>query len=183
MLKMKSIVAFLGIFCLFLSSCNGTKNTISAPKSPDERGFVVEIGQKAPDFKMTLIDGKSQSLSDLKGKVVVLQFTASWCKVCREEMPHLEKDVWQKHKDEDFVLIGIDKDEPLEKVKKFINQTEVTYPIALDPAAEIFSLFADKQSGVTRNIVIDKKGKIVFLTRLFNESEFSAMKNKINTLL
>ena len=164
-------------------ACSGAKNTATSAKVPDERGFVVSIGQKAPDFEMEMIDGTTQNLSDLKGKVVVLQFTASWCKVCREEMPHLEKDVWQRHKDEDFVLIGVDKDEPLEKVKSFIDQTQVSYPIALDPGGDIFSLFADKQSGVTRNIVIDKKGKIVFLTRLFNEPEFNAMKNKINTLL
>jgi len=180
---MKYSLGLLLLFTLMLCSCTGTKNTTNSTTAPDERGFLVEVGQKAPNFEMKMIDGTTQNLSDLKGKVVVLQFTASWCKVCREEMPHLEKDVWQKHKGDDFLLIGIDKDEPLEKVTTFINQTGVSYPIALDPGSEIFGLFADKQSGVTRNIVIDKKGKIVFLTRLFDEKEFGEMKNKINSII
>jgi len=180
---MKNILTLLLLMNLILTSCTGTKNTSKAAVTTDERGFLVQVGDKAPNFEMKMIDGTTQNLSDLKGKVVVLQFTASWCKVCREEMPHLEKDVWQMHKEDDFILIGIDKDEPLEKVTAFINQTGVSYPIALDPGSEIFGLFADKQAGVTRNIVIDKKGKIVFLTRLFDEKEFDEMKNKINSII
>jgi len=60
---------------------------------------------------------------------------------------------------------------------------KVSYPLALDPGANIFGVFADKKSGVTRNVIIDKKGKIVFLTRLFEPKEFEAMKAKINELL
>ena len=180
---MKNLVNVFLFFTLLFFSCNGSKNSVNSEQVPDKRGFLVQVGQKVPDFTMTLIDGTTQNLSDLKGKVVVLQFTASWCKVCREEMPHLEKEVWQKHKDQDFLLIGIDKDEPLEKVTTFIDQMDVSYPIALDPGSEIFGLFADKQSGVTRNIVIDKKGKIVFMTRLFDQNEFDEMKNIINSII
>jgi peroxiredoxin len=130
-----------------------------------------------------MIDGKSLSLRDLKGKVAVLQFTASWCSVCRKEMPHLEKDVWQRFKDKDFILIGVDRDEPLEVVKKFAEEMKVTYPMALDPGADIFGLFADKEAGVTRNIVIDQNGKIIFLTRLFEENEFNRMIEVIERLI
>ena len=114
---------------------------------------------------------------------MVLQFTASWCSVCIQEMPHLEKEVWLPFKDEGLMLIGIDRDEPLEVVKKFKKQTGITYPLALDPGAKHFSKFAHKNAGVTRNIVIDKKGNIAFLTRLFEKDEFDAMKQKIKLLL
>ena len=150
---------------------------------PDDRGYIVKVGDEAPNFKLQLIDGKTITKADLKGKVTVLQFTASWCSVCRREMPHLEKDVWLKFKDKEFVLIGIDRDEPLDVVKKFIEEMKVTYPISLDPGADIFALFAQKEAGVTRNIVIDQSGKIVFLTRLFEEKEFKAMITKIDELL
>jgi thiol-disulfide isomerase/thioredoxin len=70
---------------------------------PDERGYIVRVGDESPNFKMQLIDGTTISKKDLKGKVAVLQFTASWCSVCRKETPHLEKDVWQKYKNEDFI--------------------------------------------------------------------------------
>jgi len=137
----------------------------------------------APDFEIVYTTGKKEMLSDLIGKVVVLQFTASWCSVCRLEMPHLEKDVWQKYKDQDVVLIGIDRDEPLETVIKFQEEMGTTYPLALDPGADIFGLFADKNAGVTRNIVIDQDGKIVFLTRLFEEKEYQEMLRVIKKLL
>lgn len=78
------------------------------------------------------------TLSSLRGKVVMLQFTASWCGVCRKEMPFIEKDIWLKHKDNaDFALIGIDRDEPLEKVLAFAKSTGVTYSLGLDPGADI----------------------------------------------
>ena len=160
---------------IFLSFLNAVE--------PDERGYIVKVGDESPDFKMQLIDGKTITKKDLKGKVVVLQFTASWCSVCRKEMPHLEKDVWQKFKIKDFILIGVDRDEPLDVVQEFTKEIKVTYPMALDPGADIFALFAAREAGVTRNIVIDQTGKIVFLTRLFEEKEFKAMIAKIDALL
>ncbi len=148
-----------------------------------DRGYIVKIGDSSPDFTLTMLDGKIVSLKDLKGKIVVLQFTASWCSVCRIEMPHLEKEVWQRFKDQDFVLIGIDRDEPLDVVKKFKQEMKVTYPMALDPGSDIFALFAHKNAGVTRNIVLDRNGEIVFLTRLFEKQEFNQMIEKIEKLL
>jgi len=99
-------------------------------------------------------------------------------------MPFIEKDIWQKHKqNKDFLLIGIDLDEPLEKVKKFRDDIKVTYPLALDPGGNIFRLFAEKKAGVTRNVIIDKTGKIVYMTRLFKVEEFAEMVKVIDTLL
>jgi len=156
--------------------------SLEAQVSSDS-GYIVKIGQKAPDITFHLIDGKTVQLSELKGNVVVLQFTASWCSVCRKEMPHLEKEVWMPNKEKNFILIGVDYDEPLEKVIAFQKQMKVTYPMALDPEAKIFSQFAKKESGVTRNVVIDKEGTIVYLTRLFDKEEFEGMKKEIDSLL
>jgi len=163
------------VLIIFLSFLNAVE--------PDERGYIVKVGDESPDFKMQLIDGKTITKKDLIGKVAVLQFTASWCSVCRKEMPHLEKEVWQKFKAKDFILIGVDRDEPLDVVQEFTKEIKVTYPMALDPGADIFALFAAREAGVTRNIVIDQTGKIVFLTRLFEEKEFKAMIAKIDALL
>lgn len=149
----------------------------------DNRGYKVKTGDIAPDFNINTIDGKSLQLTDLRGKVVMLQFTASWCGVCRKEMPFIENEIWQVHKNKDFIVIGIDRDEPLEKVKEFALQMQITYPMALDPNADIFGLFAEKKAGVTRNVIINREGKIVFLTRLFNREEFEEMKIKIEEIL
>ena len=114
----------------------------------------------------------------------MLQFTASWCGVCRKEMPHIEKDIWQKHKNNpNFALFGIDREEPAETVLKFAKATGVTYPIGLDPKADIFATYAEREAGITRNVIIDKDGKIVMLTRLFKMEEFYEMVSLIDSLL
>ena len=151
---------------------------------PADYGYVVKIGDQVPEFSTTFLNGKKISTADFKGKVVMLQFTASWCSVCRKEMPFIEKDIWQKlQKNKNFVLIGVDLDEPLEKVKKFREDIKVTYPMALDPGGKIFGLFAEKKAGVTRNVILDKTGKIVYLTRLYKEDEFAEMVKVIDMLL
>lgn len=152
-------------------------------KKDDDRGYIVKVGDLAPDdFELVLNDGTKTSLKKLRGKIVVLQFTASWCSVCREEMPHLESDVWKAYKNKNLVLIGVDRDEPPAKVQKFHDDMQLTYPLALDHGADIFGRFADKKSGVTRNVVIDPAGKIVYLTRLYDKTEFNGMLQAIKQL-
>ncbi len=150
----------------------------------DDRQFLVKTGDIAPDFEIEFPNGEKAILSSLRGKVIMLQFTASWCGVCRKEMPHIEKEIWQKHKDNpNFVLWGIDREEPASKIEELAKATGVTYPIGLDPDASIFGLFAKKEAGITRNVIIDKDGKIVMLTRLFEEEEFNRMVELIDNLL
>ena len=151
---------------------------------PDPVGYIVRVGDIAPEMELELTDGQKVKLSDLRGKVVMLQFTASWCGVCRKEMPFIEKDIWQKHKaNPNFALIGVDRDEPVETVKAFAEKTGVTYPLALDPGADHFAKYAERKAGITRNVLVDKEGKIVMLTRLYNEDEFAALCKKIDEML
>lgn len=157
---------------------------ISVKEIPADYGYIVKIGQQVPDFSMTITDGKAIRIADLKGKVVMLQFTASWCSVCRKEMPHIEADIWKKYKSNpNFALFGIDLDEPKDIVEKYVKEIPVTYPLALDPKGDIFYQFAEKGAGVTRNVIIDKTGKIVYMTRLYKEEEFQEMKKVIAGLL
>jgi len=197
----KKIMNVCGVALLAVSllACSGQKKGAEAAESvsdtvkvateamsaqADSTGYIVRIGEMAPDFTITLTDGKQVTLSSLRGKVVMLQFTASWCGVCRKEMPFIEKDIWLKHKDNaDFALIGIDRDEPLEKVLAFAKSTGVTYPLGLDPGADILAKYALRDAGITRNVLIDREGKIVKLTRLYNEEEFASLVQQINEML
>jgi peroxiredoxin len=156
---------------------------IALNQTPDDRGYIVNVAEKSPDFILDFPDGSQISLKDLKGQVTLLQFTASWCSVCREEMPHIEKEIWKVYKNMGLNVIGIDRDETAEVVTSFAKEVQVTYPLALDPGADIFALFADRDSGVTRNIILGPDGKIVFLTRLFEIQEFNKMKRVIHNLL
>lgn len=172
---MKKIV-ILFLFSLIIGG-------LSAQEATD-RQYLVKVGDMAPDFKMSLPNGETVQLSDLRGKVVMLQFTASWCGVCRKEMPHIESDIWQKWKDNgNFALYGIDRDEPAETVIKFAEKTGITYPLGLDPNADIFALYAKRDAGITRNVIINKDGTIAMLTRLYDPQEFNEMVSLINKLI
>lgn len=194
---MKKLFSILSV-ALILASCgNKTAQTIeqsaenAAPAQSEqaapvvyENNYLVKVGDVAPDFTLSLTDGTEFTLSKNRGKVVMLQFTASWCGVCRKEMPFIERDIWLPNKDnKDFVLLGIDREEPLEDVKKFAESTGITYPMALDSKADVFASYAERKSGITRNILIDRDGRIVKLTRLYNEKEFGELVQAINSLL
>ena len=167
-------IALIAILLFSLISCNQKDET---------RGYKVKVGEQVPELNFTLMDGTPITNDNLKGKVVVLQFTASWCSVCRKEMPHLESEVWQKFKNEDFILIGIDLKEDVQKVEKFISQMQVTYPFTIDADGSMFESFTLPKAGVTRNIVLDKNGKIIFLSRLYEEKEFNKMIEVIDSEL
>ena len=194
---MKKLFSILSV-ALILASCgNKTSQTTeqsaenAAPAQSEqaapvvyENNYLVKVGDVAPDFTLSLTDGTEFTLSKNRGKVVMLQFTASWCGVCRKEMPFIERDIWLPNKDnKDFVLLGIDREEPLEDVKKFAESTGITYPMALDSKADVFASYAERKSGITRNILIDRDGRIVKLTRLYNEKEFGELVQAIDSLL
>lgn len=149
-----------------------------------EHDYIVKVGDLAPEFDIELISGEKVSLSSLRGKTVMLQFTATWCRVCREEIPEIESQIWQKYKDnENFMLIAVDRDEPLDVVRGFVDKIGANYPFGLDPEAGIFAKYALKQSGITRNVIINQAGEIEFLTRLYDKDEFALMCNKIDELV
>ncbi|MDR2914209.1 MAG: TlpA family protein disulfide reductase, partial [Tannerella sp.] len=171
-MKIRHYFLLLTVFTLSLS-CSGnkekkeaadTENKIESKSAPgdnesttvvaaDDRGYIVTVGDMAPDFTLQTTTGDEFKLSDMRGKVIMLQFTASWCGVCRKEMPFIESDIWQKYKDHPkFCLLGIDRDEPLEKVLEFAKQTGITYPVALDPGGDVFALYAERKAGITRNV-------------------------------
>lgn len=149
-------------------------------RKQDDRGYILNVGDQAPDVELEYLSGKKIQLSSLKNKVIMLQFTASWCGVCRKEMPVIEQEIWQKYKDNpDFILLGIDLKESKNAIEKFKMATGITYPLILDAEGKVFYSFAAQGAGVTRNVIIDRTGKIIFMTRLFEREEFDAMKKVI----
>jgi len=181
-MKKFNLLQIITLSLLVLSATSFAQ--LPAKVVPADYGYVLKIGDRMPPFSTTLLDGKTFSNADLKGKVVMLQYTASWCSVCRKEMPFIERDIWLKNKNNtQFLLTAFDLDEPLEKVTQFQKDIKITYPMALDPGGKIFGLVAEKKAGVTRNVILDKTGKIVYLTRLYKKDEFAEMVKVIESLL
>lgn len=188
---MKRILYFLLLILVVVSCKNSPKGETQSieveTKSEvvaDERGYIVKVGDMVPNIDINLLDGTSFNISELKGKVVMLQFTASWCGVCRKEMPFIERDIWNVYKDNpDFALYGIDLKESKEETEAFAAAIPVTYPLTLDLEGKSFYSFCGEGAGVTRNIILDREGKIIMLTRLFDEAEFAQMVEVIDNEL
>ena len=149
-----------------------------------EHDYLVKVGDIAPDFTLKYTDGTEFTLSQQRGKVVMLQFTASWCGICRNEMPHIEKEIWQRHKDNpDFVLAGVDREETKEVIEEYTAKVGTTYPMLIDENGDAFASYAVRKSGITRNVLIDRDGRIVMLTRRYVEPEFRQLVETIDSLL
>ena len=186
-------ITFLAAALMLLASCNNASKKSEAPVTEPvetqdtivyEHQYLVKVGDMAPDFTLMSTDGTEFTLSSQRGKVVMLQFTASWCGICRSEMPHIESRIWQPHKnDADFVLMGVDREEPCETVIEYTEKLGTTYPMLLDDKGDVFSQYALRKSGITRNILIDRDGRIVKLTRRFVEEEFEDLVATIDSLL
>ena len=113
--------------------------TVTATPAPTPRTILSTSStdaEAAPDFEVETFDGEALQLSDLNGKVVVLNFWASWCPPCRWEMPFFET-MWQEYRDQGVVFVGIAMSDTLENVKAFAEEAGVTYPVALDTTTEI----------------------------------------------
>jgi peroxiredoxin len=143
---------------------------------------LVKTGQTAPDFSFAPENGKSIKLSDLKGKVVWINFFATWCGPCRQELPHLQKEVYDKLKNNpDFELIILGREHSWEEINKFKTEQKFTMPFYPDMGRKVFSLYA--KQNIPRNFIIDKEGKIAVTSTGFTEKEFAEIIEKVETLL
>jgi peroxiredoxin len=109
------------------------------------------------DFTLTDLQGKTWELKSLHGKVVLVNFWATWCPPCRKEMPDLEA-LHQRFQGQGFVILAIS-DEEQDKVKPFIAEYKITYPVLLDPGRKVNDLF--QVEGIPKSFVYDRDGKLV----------------------
>jgi len=143
---------------------------------------LVKEGQKAPDFTFEIAPGKTAKLSDFKGKVVWINFFATWCGPCRNELPYLQKEVFDKYKNnENFVLLILGREHSWDEVNKFKTEQKFTMPFYPDPERKVFSIYANQN--IPRNFIVDKNGNIVVSSVGFNEKEFAEVKTKVELLL
>jgi peroxiredoxin len=112
--------------------------------------------QKA-DFTLTDLHGNPWHLRELKGKVVLVNFWATWCPPCRKEMPDLQA-LYDKYKEQGFVVLSISDEEPA-KVQPFITERKITYPVLLDPGRKVNEEF--QVEGIPKSFVYDREGKLV----------------------
>ena len=136
--------------------------SITATPSPTPSAFSrdvppLEIGEPAPGFALEGLDSGEVSLAALDGKLVVLNFWASWCGPCRLEMPDFQK-TWEEHREQGVVFVGIAVDDTASEASKFAEQVGVTYPLALDTTGDVARAYRIR--AVPSTYFIDREGKL-----------------------
>ncbi len=132
---------------------------------PDNPQFVealskleaADAARQKADFTLSDLPGNSWHLQDLRGKVVLVNFWATWCPPCRKEMPDLQA-LYDKYKDRGFIVLSIS-DEEATKVQPFIRERKITYPVLLDPGRKVNELF--QVEGIPKSFVYSREGKLV----------------------
>ena len=138
-----------------------------------EATTLVKVGQVAPDFSVEMLDGRTIKLSELRGKVVMLCFWATWCPPCRQEMAHLQEGVIDHFAGKNLVVLPISRGEKRDVVEKFLADNGYTFGVGLDPERAIYDLYAS--NFVPRTFIINKRGKVVYRVAGYDEETAEAV--------
>lgn len=156
----------------------------NAQSSNDDytKSSVLKIGDSFPIFNYLNKDGKSHESSEFKGKVILINFFATWCGPCMVEMPLLEKEIWEPYKsNNNFKLISFGRDHSLNEINNFIKLKNFNFEICPDKGKLIYNQFATQY--IPRNYLIDKNGKIIYISVGYSDEDFKILKEKIKSLL
>jgi len=143
---------------------------------------LLNVGSDMPEFTLKTLDGKTVSSDDLYGKVVLINFFATWCLPCNQELPLVEKEIWARYKENrDFMLLVIDREETQDKVASFVKKKKFTMPFYLDPRREVYGKFATKY--IPRNYLFDKENRLMLVSKGYNREDFDVLKKELDGLL
>lgn len=136
-------------------------------------GDLVKVGDKAPEFTAVDTAGAQVALAQYKGKVVLLNFFATWCGPCMQEMPHLEKELWQALKGEGLVVLAVGREHSVEELVTFKGKKGLSFAILADPKREVYAKYAS--SYIPRCYLIGKDGIVKFASVGFEAKEFQQL--------
>ena len=159
-------------------------------KNADERAkkskesTLINTGDMAPDFVVDMLDGQKIKLQDLKGKVVLLNFWATWCAPCMKELYEFPDKIVKPFASNNFVLLPVSRGEKEEVVRKKMEKLKtkgIAFNVGLDPTQDIYKQFAT--DFIPRNFLIDQNGKVVYTSIGYSEEKLNKLIEKIEELL
>jgi cytochrome c biogenesis protein CcmG/thiol:disulfide interchange protein DsbE len=151
-LGLMTLLLILGATWIVLSKVPAETVAARVDRSPlPRRGFA------APDFTLDTLDGQTITLSDLQGQVVLINFWASWCLPCREEMPAIQR-VYEQYRDQGFVVLAVNLQEQDAHVAAFVDQLELTFPVLMDRDGDVFDRY--RIMALPSTFFVDRAGVI-----------------------
>jgi peroxiredoxin len=167
---------------LLISGLLMTMLIISSVVYAQDAYTLAKLNEPAPDFSFESKPGETKKLSDYKGKVVLITFFATWCGPCRAELPHIQKDIFDKYRNNpQFELLIFGREHDWATVNKFRSEQKYSMPFYPDPERKIYALYAAQN--IPRNFIVDKSGKVVYASVGFNDADFAKMKGELEKLL
>ena len=155
------VMAILAIVLCVALLFGGSFTAKAQQRPTPEQATIVKDGEKAPNFEVQMFDGSTVKLSDLKGKVVLLNFWATWCPPCRAELARVEKDIIEKFKGKPFVFLPVSRGEEKATVAAFREKMGYTFPIGLDPDQSIYRKYASNY--IPRSILVGRDGVVAYV--------------------
>jgi cytochrome c biogenesis protein CcmG/thiol:disulfide interchange protein DsbE len=146
------ILAWMGLGALLVLLFFGLLNAQQGP---------IGVGKVAPDFSLTTFDGQQYTLSDLRGKVIVINFWASWCKPCEQEAADLETAWRQYQQRDDVIFLGIAWTDTERNSLEYLTRFDITYPNGPDLGTRISQAY--RITGVPETYIVDKDGTLAFV--------------------
>lgn len=140
-------------------------------------GDLVKVGQTAPAFSGQAVGGATVDSASLAGKVVLLNFFATWCGPCMVEMPRIETDLWQKHRDAGLVVLAIGREHTVTELTKFRDAKRFSFQIVADPKREIYAKYATQY--IPRCYLIGKDGKVKYAAMGYTPADFEKLKTTV----
>ena len=140
----------------------------------------LEAGQAAPEIQLKDLSGKPVALSSFKGKVVVVDFWASWCGPCKQSMPFLEK-LSKTYKDKGLIVLGVNIDNDAKSAKKFLDEVRVSFTIVSDADKKVAKAYAPPT--MPSSYLVDREGKIRRVHAGFRAGDTKSLEGEIQKLL
>lgn len=168
---MLALIVIIIAVIFLLPSCGNRSAKGGASQS--DSTTLVKVGDPAPDFSVALFDGSHLTLSELRGKVVLLNFWATWCPPCRQELTRVQKDLIDRFAGRDFLFLPVSRGEKRSDVAAFREKTGYTFPMGLDSTRTIYDRYAT--NFIPRNYLIDRDGRIITATIGYSPEEFDEL--------